>query len=116
MGKEILSSAVIVHLASEPASYPVNFGVEFINRRMNNEIHPIQVDEGKNRENIRPVEGIASKGADLFQVSPEIPMSKGDGAKPVCLPLPGDEMLDGPFLRVTFAKHNNSAHVFTQRF
>jgi hypothetical protein len=30
--------------------------------------------------------------------------------------LPGDETHDGLFLRVTFAKHNNSAHLSTQRF
>jgi hypothetical protein len=83
---------------------------------MINEVHPIQVDEAKDPENIPFLERIASKGADLIRVSLQIPMFKANGAKPVCPPLPGDEMLDGQLLRVTFAKHNNAAHVFIQRF
>ena len=116
MGKEILSAPVTLHLGPEPALHPVDFGVEFIIRCVNNEVHAVQVDKGEDGENIPLVERIASKGSDLIQVSPEIPMHKANGAKPVCFPLPGDETHDGLFLRVTFAKHNNSAHLSTQRF
>jgi hypothetical protein len=115
MGEEILGSMMALDLGSEPALHPVNLGIESIVWRMNNAVHPIQVDQGKHSENIRPVERIASEGADLIQATPEIPMSKANGAKPVCLPLPGDEMLDGQFLRLAFAKHDNAAHVFSQR-
>jgi hypothetical protein len=115
MGKEILSAAMTAHLGSEPRFQPFDFGIEFIIRRINDQVHPIQVDQSKDGENIPVVERIASKGTDLIQVSPEIPMSKANGAKSVCLPLPGDETLDGQFLRLTFAQHNDAAHIFTQR-
>jgi hypothetical protein len=116
MGEEILGSMMALDLGSEPALHPVNLGTESIVWRMNNAVHPIQVYQGKHSENVRPVERIASEGADLIQATPEIPMSKANGAKPVRPPLPGNEMLDGQFLRATLAKHNNPAHLSTRRF
>jgi hypothetical protein len=115
MGKEILSATMTVHLGSEPALHPVNFGIEFIVRRLNDPVHLVQVDKGKDCENVPPIQGVSGEGANLIEVCAEIPMSKSDGAEPVCPPLPGDEMLDRQFLRLTFAKHDNSAHVYTQR-
>jgi hypothetical protein len=58
--------------------HPVNFGIEFIIRRVFNEVHPIQVDQSKDGENVAAVERIASKEADLLEVPIEIPMSKGN--------------------------------------
>jgi hypothetical protein len=114
MRKETLSAGMIAHLGSEPALHPANFGTEIIIRRMDNEPHPIQIDKRKNGEDIPALERIASEATEFSEVAVEIPTVKGNGTKAVCLPLPLDEMLNGHLLGVTFAKHDNSAHVFTQ--
>jgi len=65
MRKEIPSAGMSAHLGSEPLLHTANLGVEFIIRRMTNEIHPVQVDKGKDREHIRLVEGGTGKRGDL---------------------------------------------------
>ena len=115
MRKEIATAAVGADLGSEPASHPLNLGVEFIVRRMDNEPHPIQIDKRKNGQDTPPLERTESEGAEFSEVAVEIPTVKGNGTKAVCLPLPLDEMLDGQLLGVTFANDEDSAHVSIQR-
>jgi len=100
--------------SQEPALHTANLGIHFIIRRVNNAVHSIQVNQGKDRENIRLVERIASKRADLIQVSLEVSVSEANGARLVRPPLPIDEMGNGQLLCLAFATHDNSVHVFTQ--
>lgn len=65
MRKEILRTPVALNLGSEPASHPLNLGIEFIIVRMSNSVHSIKIDKGENRENVRFVKGVARKRTNL---------------------------------------------------
>src|SRR5208282_3071610 len=95
--------------ASQPILHPPNLGLEVVVWRMSHQGHPIQVDQGKDRENLRLVEVIAGKGGNLTQVSPEIHAVQANAGQTVKRPLPGDEKTDGPLLRLTFAQDHDAA-------
>ena len=115
MGKEIAYTGVLRNLVTEPALHPSDLGVELVVCRVGHTLHALQIDQGEHSENVLPVEVVAGKRADVFQVSTEIPAVQANGGEPVCLPLPGHKVPDGQFLGGPFTDHNNPAHTYARR-
>ncbi len=114
MRKEITSAPMLIDLITKPAFHPLDFRVEAIIGQMVNTPHPIQVDQSEHCQDVGLIEIIAGERAQFIEVCLEVPMTKANGAEPARSPLPGNEIADGQFLRVAFAKNHDSAHVITQ--